>query len=52
MFLKMANECAKREGASSTDVDELVAHKPASGMFIKSVIIHHLKNALNFSIQL
>lgn len=31
MFLKMANECAKKEGATSADVDELAAHKPASG---------------------
>ncbi|XP_031638737.1 general odorant-binding protein 28a-like [Contarinia nasturtii] len=31
MFLKMANECAKKEGATSADVDELAAHKAASG---------------------
>lgn len=31
MFLKMAKECATKEGASSADIDELIAHKPASG---------------------
>lgn len=30
MFLKMANECAAKEGASAADVDEYAAHKPAS----------------------
>ncbi|XP_055300742.1 general odorant-binding protein 28a-like [Sitodiplosis mosellana] len=30
LFVKMANECAAKEGASSADVDELVVHKPAS----------------------
>lgn len=31
MFVKMANECAKAEGASSTDVDDLCKHIPAAG---------------------
>lgn len=30
MFLKLANECATKEGASSADVDEMATHKPAS----------------------
>lgn len=30
MFLKLANECAAKEGASSVDVDEMATHKPAS----------------------
>lgn len=31
MFLQMANECAKKEGASADDVAELADHKAASG---------------------
>lgn len=31
MFQNMANECATKEGASSTDVEELMKHTPASG---------------------
>ena len=30
MFVKLATECATKEGASKGDIDELVAHKPAS----------------------
>lgn len=30
MFLKLANECASKEGASAADVEEYAAHKPAS----------------------
>lgn len=37
MFVKIANECATKEGASSADVDELAAHKPASNQAGKCV---------------
>ena len=30
MFVKLATGCAAKEGASKGDIDDLVAHKPAS----------------------
>lgn len=30
MFHKLTNECAKKEGATSADVDEIIAHKSPS----------------------
>lgn len=30
MYVKLATECAKKEGASKSDIDGLAAHKPAS----------------------
>lgn len=37
LFTKMANECTTKEGGSQTDVDEMIAKKPASSKAGKCV---------------